>query len=63
MPNVLLCAKGLAKMIREGSPFSQTGIPACYETGAERLRKISKRNAAPINRARADIFLKHSYGS
>ncbi|KAI1214663.1 FAD dependent oxidoreductase [Annulohypoxylon truncatum] len=64
MPNVLLCAKGLAKMIKEGCPFSQTGVPACYETGAERLRKISKRNAAPaINRARADIFLKHSYGS
>ncbi|KAI2463392.1 FAD dependent oxidoreductase [Annulohypoxylon bovei var. microspora] len=64
MPNVLLCAKGLAKMIRDGSPFSQTGVPACYETGAERLRKISRRTAAPaVNRARADIFLKHSYGS
>ncbi|KAI1103252.1 FAD dependent oxidoreductase [Jackrogersella minutella] len=64
MPNVLLCAKGLAQMLRDGSPFSQTGIPACYETGAERLRKISRRAAAPaVSRARADVFLKHGYGA
>ncbi|KAI1084130.1 FAD dependent oxidoreductase [Whalleya microplaca] len=41
MPNVLLCAKGLAKMMRDGSPFSETGVPACYETSLERLQKAS----------------------
>ncbi|OTB06112.1 hypothetical protein M426DRAFT_259528 [Hypoxylon sp. CI-4A] len=60
MPNVLLCAKGLVQMIREGRPFSETEMPACYETSAERLRKISELAAAPsTGRARADIFLKY----
>ncbi|KAI0835361.1 FAD dependent oxidoreductase [Hypoxylon sp. FL0890] len=64
MPNVLLCAKGLAQMIQDGRPFSETGMPACYETSADRLRKISQVAAARrTSRARADIYLKHSYGS
>ncbi|KAI8959111.1 FAD dependent oxidoreductase [Daldinia sp. FL1419] len=60
MPNVLLCAKGLAGMLRDGRPFSETGIPALYETSAARLRKISELVATPstAGRARADIYLK-----
>ncbi|OTA85205.1 hypothetical protein M434DRAFT_400225 [Hypoxylon sp. CO27-5] len=64
MPNVLLCAKGLVQMVKDGRPFSETGVPACYETSADRLRKISQVAAArTTSRARADIYLKHSYGS
>ncbi|KAI1643143.1 FAD dependent oxidoreductase [Daldinia loculata] len=59
MPNVLLCAKGLAEIIQDGRPFSETGVPAVYETSAARLRKISELVAAPTTgRARADIYLK-----
>ncbi|KAK6954755.1 hypothetical protein Daesc_004724 [Daldinia eschscholtzii] len=59
MPNVLLCAKGLAEMIKDGRPFSETGVPPVYETSAARLRKISDLVAAPTTgRARADIYLK-----
>ncbi|KAH9904703.1 FAD dependent oxidoreductase [Xylariomycetidae sp. FL2044] len=42
MPNVLLCSKGLAKMMAEGCPFSESGIPALYETSAERVEKLSQ---------------------
>ncbi|KAK7756245.1 hypothetical protein SLS62_001839 [Diatrype stigma] len=38
MPNVLLCAKGVAKVMNEDCAFSGTGIPACYETNAKRLQ-------------------------
>lgn len=62
MPNVLLCARGLAAMVRDGDgcAFADTGIPACYETGAARLRKIAEGKAAKAAaRARADIYLKY----
>ncbi|KAI1391455.1 FAD dependent oxidoreductase [Hypoxylon trugodes] len=60
MPNVLLCAKGLAEMIRSGLPFSETGIPASYQTSAARLRKIAEHAAArTTGRAQADIYLKY----
>lgn len=63
MPNVLLCAKGLAAMVRDGATFADTGIPACYETGAARLRKIAEGAAArTTGRARADIYLKYQSG-
>ncbi|KAI0490854.1 FAD dependent oxidoreductase [Xylaria cf. heliscus] len=39
MPNVLLCAKGVAKLVKDGSPLSESGVPACYETTPERLRE------------------------
>ncbi|KAI0380780.1 FAD dependent oxidoreductase [Hypomontagnella monticulosa] len=60
MPNVLLCAKGLAKMIKTDCAFAETGVPACYETSAARLRRASEQVAAPAaGRARADIYLKY----
>ncbi|XXH00594.1 hypothetical protein Hte_006942 [Hypoxylon texense] len=61
MPNVLLCAKGLAAMVRDSKvAFADTGIPACYETSAARLRKIAEGAAAKAAaRARADIYLKY----
>lgn len=34
MPQVLLSAKGVAKMALEGCAFNETGIPAAWETGA-----------------------------
>ncbi|KAI1801638.1 FAD dependent oxidoreductase [Daldinia bambusicola] len=59
MPNVLLSAEGVAEMIKDGRPFSETGVPAIYETSAARLRKIADLVAAPTaGRARADIYLK-----
>ncbi|KAI1761353.1 FAD dependent oxidoreductase [Hypoxylon sp. FL1150] len=62
MPNVLLCAKGLAAMVRDGAAFADTGIPACYETGAARLRKVAEGAARTTGRARADIYLKYQSG-
>jgi glycine/D-amino acid oxidase-like deaminating enzyme len=37
MPQILLSAKGIAKMIREDIPFEQTGIPRLCRTTQERL--------------------------
>jgi hypothetical protein len=42
MPLVLLSAKGVANMIRDGVEFSETGIPPLYETSTWRLQKITK---------------------
>ncbi|KAI9052251.1 hypothetical protein LZ554_003608 [Drepanopeziza brunnea f. sp. 'monogermtubi'] len=38
MPLILLSTKGLAKMIREGCGFEETGIPAVFQTTEERLK-------------------------
>ncbi|KAI1311505.1 FAD dependent oxidoreductase [Xylaria venustula] len=38
MPNVLLSAKAVAKLLADGSPLTRSGVPACYETSPERLR-------------------------
>lgn len=38
MPQIFLAAKGVAKMIREGCSFGETGIPGVFETSEERLR-------------------------
>ncbi|KAI1191380.1 FAD dependent oxidoreductase [Nemania serpens] len=40
MPNVLLCAKAMAKLLTDNSPLTESGVPACYETSSERLRKV-----------------------
>jgi glycine/D-amino acid oxidase-like deaminating enzyme len=37
MPLVLLCAKGIARMLSEDCEFSKTGIPAIYETSKSRM--------------------------
>ncbi|KAI0020269.1 FAD dependent oxidoreductase [Xylariomycetidae sp. FL0641] len=42
MPNVLLCAKGVVRMLTEGCPFAETGVPACYETSLERLQDAKR---------------------
>ncbi|KAI1126037.1 FAD dependent oxidoreductase [Nemania abortiva] len=41
MPNVLLCAKAVAKLVKDDSPLAGSGVPACYETSLERLRKAT----------------------
>lgn len=37
MPQVFLCAKGIAKMVLEGGSFKDTGLPALFEESQERL--------------------------
>lgn len=37
MPQIFLAAKGIARMIREGIPFEETGVPRLYRTSQERL--------------------------
>ncbi|KAI0531934.1 FAD dependent oxidoreductase [Xylaria digitata] len=38
MPNVLLSAKAVAKLLKDDTPLTESGVPACYETSSERLR-------------------------
>lgn len=43
MPEIFLSAKGIAKMIVNDSPFSETGVPSLYQTSQARLdRKVNK---------------------
>ncbi|KAI8630190.1 FAD dependent oxidoreductase [Xylariaceae sp. FL1651] len=42
MPNVLLCSKAVAKLLKDGSPLAESGVPACYETSSERLREARR---------------------
>ncbi|KAI1816707.1 FAD dependent oxidoreductase [Poronia punctata] len=42
MPNVLLCAKAVAKHLRDNSPITKSGIPTCYETSVERLERARR---------------------
>jgi hypothetical protein len=37
MPQAFLSAKGIAAMIIEGKPYSETGVPKIYQTSQERL--------------------------
>jgi len=37
MPQILLSAKGVAKMIRDGCPLEETGAPRVFKTSKERL--------------------------
>jgi glycine/D-amino acid oxidase-like deaminating enzyme len=39
MTMIYLTARGLARMVKDNVAFSHTGIPACFETTAERLVK------------------------
>jgi hypothetical protein len=39
MPNVFLCAKAVAKHLKDGTPLAESGIPACYETSLDRLQR------------------------
>ncbi|KAH7393270.1 FAD dependent oxidoreductase [Cadophora sp. MPI-SDFR-AT-0126] len=41
MPLILLAAKGVAKMIREGCEFKETGIPVVFQTTEARLKDAS----------------------
>lgn len=43
MPQILLASKGIAKMIREGCSYEETGVPKAFKTTEERL--ASKLNA------------------
>jgi glycine/D-amino acid oxidase-like deaminating enzyme len=37
MPQIFLGAKGLSKMVLEGAPYSETGIPRLFEETKDRL--------------------------
>lgn len=37
MPLCFLSAKGVAQMVREDCSFADTGVPACFETGEQRM--------------------------
>ncbi|KAI8198215.1 hypothetical protein KHU50_008915 [Colletotrichum sp. SAR 10_65] len=39
MAFILLTAKGLAKIVRDGVPFSQSGVPRLFETSEARLQR------------------------
>lgn len=39
MAFILLTAKGLAKIVRDGVPFSQCGVPRLFETSEARLQR------------------------
>lgn len=57
MPQILLSAKGIAKMIREDAPFEETGIPRWYRTTQERLDSTEEKilSTAGISTARASL--------
>jgi glycine/D-amino acid oxidase-like deaminating enzyme len=42
MPVIYLTTKGVAKMVREGARYEDSGLPSMYRTTMERLR--SERN-------------------
>ncbi|OAA66942.1 FAD dependent oxidoreductase [Niveomyces insectorum RCEF 264] len=37
MPLILLSAKGIAQMVKDGTPFEKTGVPALFKATKERL--------------------------
>lgn len=37
MPLILLSAKAIAQMLREGKPFEETGVPSVFKATKERL--------------------------
>lgn len=39
MSFILLTARGLAKIVRDGVPFAQSGVPRLFETSESRLRR------------------------
>jgi glycine/D-amino acid oxidase-like deaminating enzyme len=39
MPIIFLTAKGIANMIRESTPFEQSGIPRIFKTTEARLKQ------------------------
>jgi glycine/D-amino acid oxidase-like deaminating enzyme len=41
MPQVFLCAEGIAKMVTGKSQFSDTGVPRLFETSQRRLDSVS----------------------
>lgn len=57
MPQILLSAKGIAKMILEDVPFEETGIPRLYRTTQERLDSTEEKilSTAGISTARASL--------
>jgi len=40
MPQILLSAKGVAKMIRDGCPFGETGAPHVLKASKERACRV-----------------------
>lgn len=40
MPLILLCARSLASMVRDGTDFESTSLPAIFKTTKERLANV-----------------------
>lgn len=38
MPQIFLCAKGLAAMVRHNTPYAETGLPRLFEESQTRLQ-------------------------
>ena len=47
MPQILLAARGIAKMITDGVPYEQTGLPSVFKSTNERVD--TERNALEEN--------------
>lgn len=43
MPQIFLCAKGLAEMVADDASFRSTGLPAVFEESKARLRNPRNR--------------------
>jgi glycine/D-amino acid oxidase-like deaminating enzyme len=57
MPQIFLAAKGIARMIREGILFEETGVPRLYRTSQERLDSQEEKilSTAGISSERAGL--------
>lgn len=38
MPHIFLSTKGLARMLRDGAPFEDVGIPRIFQVSEERIK-------------------------
>lgn len=50
MPLILLCAKGIADMLRNGTEFERTGIPSLFQVTKERLESTKNEILSGLDR-------------
>lgn len=43
MPQIFLASKGMAKMVVNGVPYSETGLPRLFEESEERLMSVQNK--------------------
>lgn len=43
MPQIFLASKGMAKMVVNGVPYSETGLPRIFEESEERLMSVQNK--------------------